>query len=97
VVGPEGFTCPVADLDVRPGGASLVIMPAPVELGMADICNTWTYERVAPFRRLEFVSRFSTADRASIDPRQAGIPADGIRAEVPTWSSPRRSMLVAAV
>jgi uncharacterized protein YndB with AHSA1/START domain len=72
--GPVGFTCPVADLDVRPGGVSLVGMRAPAEYGGADMYNTWTYTVVDPPNRLEYEMRFSTADRATISPADAGIP-----------------------
>ncbi|HVG65858.1 MAG TPA: SRPBCC domain-containing protein, partial [Actinomycetota bacterium] len=52
--GPTGFTCPVARMDVREGGTSLVCMRSP---DGHDIYNTWTYERVAPMRELEFIHR----------------------------------------
>lgn len=35
--GPAGFTCPVARMDVREGGVSLLAMRAPVEYGGADM------------------------------------------------------------
>lgn len=80
--GPVGFTCPVADLDVRPGGTTLVAMRAPAGYGMPDFYNTWTYEVVEPGRRLEYVSRFATPDRDPITPAQVGIP-DGVPDAVP--------------
>ena len=38
--GPEGFTCPVAKMDFREGGTSLVCMRAPKEFGGQDMYNT---------------------------------------------------------
>ena len=72
--GPTGFTCPVAETDVRAGGVSLVAMRAPAEFGAGDIHNTWTYTVVEPNQQLEFESRFATPDGVSITPAEAGIP-----------------------
>jgi uncharacterized protein YndB with AHSA1/START domain len=46
--GPTGFTCPVARMDVREGGVSLVAMRAPAEFGGGDLYNTWAYSLVVP-------------------------------------------------
>lgn len=81
--GPMGFTCPVAELDVREGGTSLVAMRPPAEANMPDFYNTWSYTRVEENRRLEFVSRFVTASREALTPAEAGIPGDGIPDAVP--------------
>jgi uncharacterized protein YndB with AHSA1/START domain/predicted enzyme related to lactoylglutathione lyase len=62
--GPTGFTSPLAELDVREGGTSLVCMRAPAEYGGQDMYNTWTYRKVVPLERLEFVLDFTDADRA---------------------------------
>jgi uncharacterized protein YndB with AHSA1/START domain/predicted enzyme related to lactoylglutathione lyase len=62
--GPTGFTSPLAELDVREGGTSLVCMRAPAEYGGQDMYNTWTYRKVVPPERLEFVLDFTDADRA---------------------------------
>jgi uncharacterized protein YndB with AHSA1/START domain len=74
--GPIGFTCPVARMDVRVGGTSLVAMRAPAEYGGGDIFNTWTYSRVESGSRLEYASRFATPEGEPITPVQAGIPGD---------------------
>lgn len=76
--GPSGFTVPVAEMDVREGGASLVSMAVP---GFT-IHNTWTYVRVVPKDRLEFVLRFVDAARQVDDPQAFGIPP-GVPREVP--------------
>src|SRR5688572_21443505 len=80
--GPTGFTCPVAEMDVRAGGASLVCMRAPKEFGGQDMYNTWTYTKIDPMRRIEFVMHFSDKDANTIDPASIGIPP-GIPKSVP--------------
>ena len=80
--GPAGFSCPVAEMDVRVGGVSLVAMRAPAEYGGGDLYNTWTYTRVVPGDRLEYELRFSTPTGEPIAPADAGIP-DGVPAVVP--------------
>jgi uncharacterized protein YndB with AHSA1/START domain len=74
--GPTGFTCPVARMDVREGGVSLVAMRAPAEFGGGDLYNTWTYTRVVPPARLEYTLRFCTSDGTTISPAEAGVPGD---------------------
>jgi uncharacterized protein YndB with AHSA1/START domain/predicted enzyme related to lactoylglutathione lyase len=78
--GPTGFTSPLAELDVREGGVSLVCMRAPAEYGGQDLYNTWTYRTVRPPERLEFDLRFTDADRASLD--STSIPP-GVPPQVP--------------
>jgi uncharacterized protein YndB with AHSA1/START domain len=77
--GPHGFTSPLARMDVRPGGTSLVCMRSP---DGHDLYNTWTYGTVRPAERLEFVLRFSDETGAPHDPASLGLPP-GIPAEVP--------------
>jgi uncharacterized protein YndB with AHSA1/START domain len=78
--GPTGFTSPSAEMDIRVGGASLVCMRAPEEYGGQDMYNTWTYTRIDPHERIEFVSNFADKegrhlDRAAIEMPQ-GVPHD---------------------
>lgn len=80
--GPTGFTAPLARMDVREGGTSLVCMRAPAEYGGQELYHTWTYGAIERPARLAFVSRFADRDGATIDPAQAGIPA-GVPREVP--------------
>ncbi|RLQ86569.1 SRPBCC domain-containing protein [Mycetocola zhadangensis] len=72
--GPLGFTCPMAEMDVRSGGVSVVAMRAPAEFGGAVMYNTWTYTKVDPPNRLEYDMRFSTPEGQPISPASAGIP-----------------------
>lgn len=77
--GPQGFTCPVARMDVRVGGVSLVAMRTPDGV---DLWNSWTYTRIVDGEQLEFVNGFSDADGGSHDPQDLGFPP-GIPREVP--------------
>lgn len=77
--GPQGFTAPVAEMDVRVGGTSLVCMRSPEG---QDLCNTWTYTKVEPLRSLEFIQHFVDDDGKRIAPADVGLPPE-IPAEVP--------------
>jgi uncharacterized protein YndB with AHSA1/START domain len=80
--GPTGFTAPIAEMDVRVGGTSLVSMRAPAEFGGQEHYNTWTYNAVEPMERLEFIHRFTDAHRTPIEPSTLGLPPT-IPREVP--------------
>jgi uncharacterized protein YndB with AHSA1/START domain len=80
--GPTGFTAPVAEMDVRKGGTSLVCMRPPAEFGGQDIYNTWTYATVIPMERLEYVLTFTNADRNPVEPTDLGLPP-GIPRDAP--------------
>ena len=80
--GPADFTAPLAEMDVREGGTSLVCMRARAEWGGQDLFNTWTYSSVVPFERLEFVQAFTDRDRTPHDPTDFGLPGS-IPREVP--------------
>jgi uncharacterized protein YndB with AHSA1/START domain len=71
--GPDGFTAPVAEMDVREGGTSLVCMRSP---DGHDLYNTWTYHRVAPSERLEFDMGFADEYGNAAHPADLGLPPD---------------------
>ena len=77
--GPTGFTSPLARLDFREGGTSLVCMRSPEG---QDLYNTWTYRKIVPMERIEFVQNFSDEDGKTVDPVEVGLPLD-IPREVP--------------
>lgn len=79
--GPEGFTCPMARMDFREGGTSLVCMRAPEEFGGQDLYNTWTYEKIALMKRFVYILRFSDKDGTPVDPGTLGL-LPGIPKEV---------------
>lgn len=72
--GPTGFTCPVAQMDFREGGVSLVCMRPPKEFGGADMYNTWTYSSIVPNERLEFVLDWADKIGNRRDPVSMGLP-----------------------
>ncbi len=80
--GPAGFTAPLAKMDVRVGGVSLVCMRAPQEYGGMDMYNTWTYRRVEPGSRLEFTLNFADQHGNTLDPAAIGLPP-GVPKDVP--------------
>ena len=80
--GPTGFTSPLAKMDFREGGVSLICMRAPKEFGGFDMYNTWAYKKIVPNERIEFTLNFSDKDGNKLDPAQMGLPA-GIPKEVP--------------
>jgi uncharacterized protein YndB with AHSA1/START domain len=78
--GPTGWTCPLAQMDFRKGGTSLVCMRAPAEYGGMEMYNTWTYSKIEPNRRIEFTLRFTDQDGRQLNPADIGIA--GVPAEV---------------
>jgi uncharacterized protein YndB with AHSA1/START domain len=72
--GPTGWTCPVADVDLRVGGRTLVAMRAPAEFGGGDMYNTWTYTEVVPHSRIGYVINFADAQGNRLLPADLGIP-----------------------
>lgn len=74
--GPTGFTSPVAKMDVREGGTSLVCMRAPKEFGGQDMYNTWTYTKIVSLQSLEFTLDWADKDGKRIDPATMGLPPD---------------------
>jgi uncharacterized protein YndB with AHSA1/START domain len=77
--GPAGFTVPVADVDFREGGRSLICMSAPQ---VGDLYNAWHYQRIVPQERIEFVLTFTDETGTSLDPQVVGIPP-GVPQQVP--------------
>src|SRR5688572_4455799 len=71
--GPEGFTCPVAEMDVRDGGTSLVAMRTP---DGHDLYSTWAYRQIIPGQRMEYVFNLSDATGRKVDPTELGMPPD---------------------
>ena len=80
--GPKGFTSPLARMDFREGSVTLVCMRAPKEFGGLDMYNTWSYKKIVPHERIEFVLNFSDKDGNKLDPAKMGLPP-GIPQDVP--------------
>jgi uncharacterized protein YndB with AHSA1/START domain len=71
--GPTGFTAPLAKMDFREGGTSLVCMRAP---NGQDFYNTWTYRKIEPLKRIEFILGWADKFGQKIDPVTMGLPPD---------------------
>lgn len=78
---PGPFTCPVAVLDVRDGGTSLLGMRAPAEMGGATTYTAWTYTLVDEASALHYDLRFVDADGHHVGPAASGL--DGVPDPVP--------------
>lgn len=78
---PGPFTCPVAVLDVREGGTSLLGMRAPAEMGGATTYTSWTYTLVDAPHELRHDLRFVDADGHHLGPAASGL--DGVPDPVP--------------
>lgn len=74
--GPIGFTSPSAEMDFREGGTSLVCMRAPKEFGGEDLYNTWTYQKIVPMQRIEFILNFADKNGIKVDPVEVGLTPD---------------------
>ena len=72
--GPTGFSCPVADVDLRVGGRTLVAMRAPAEFGGGDTYGTWSYTEVVPHTRIAYVYNFADAQGNRLLPADLGLP-----------------------
>lgn len=71
--GPMGFDAPVAKMDFREGGTSLVCMRSPEG---QEFYNTWTYRKIVPMARIEFVLGWADRDGNEIDPTTQGLPPE---------------------
>lgn len=74
--GPEHFTAPLAEIDFREGGTSLVCMRAPQEYGGQDHYSTWEYRKIVPMQRIEFIHNLADKDGNKVDPAAMGMPPD---------------------
>jgi uncharacterized protein YndB with AHSA1/START domain len=74
--GPDHFTCPSAEIDLREGGTSIVCMRAPKEFGGQDIYSTWEYRKIAPMEQIEFIHNLSDREGNKLDPVTLGMPPD---------------------
>lgn len=79
--GPDGFSCPFAEVDLRVGGRTLVAMRAPAEFGAGDMYSKWTYTEVVPHSRIAYVFNFADPQGNRLVPADLGVgpgvPDDG--------------------
>lgn len=71
--GPEGFTSPLARIDFREGGTSLVCMSSP-EYG--DLYSTWQYRNIVPMQRIGYIHNLADENGHKVDPAKMGMPPD---------------------
>lgn len=74
--GPKDFISPVAKIDFREGGKSLVSMKAPKEMGGQEWYSIWAYVKIIPLQKIEFIQSLSDQDGHKTDPTKVGMPAD---------------------
>jgi uncharacterized protein YndB with AHSA1/START domain len=72
--GPTGFSCPVADVDLRVGGRTLVALRAPAEFGGGDMYSTWTFTEVVPYEHIAYVFNVADPQGNRLLPADLGIP-----------------------
>lgn len=71
--GPVGFTAPLARMDFREGGTSLVCMRSP-EFG--DLYSIWAYQKIVPMKHIEYIHNLADKDGNKADPVKMGMPPD---------------------
>ena len=74
--GPKHYVSPVAKINFRIGGKSLVSMQAPKEMGGQEFYSIWEYVKIIPLKTIEFVQSLSDDTGSKIDPTDVGMPAD---------------------
>jgi len=74
--GPKNFTSPVAVIDFREGGQSLVSMKAPSEMGSQEWYSIWEYTKIDLLSRIEFIQSLCDKDGNKTDPVKVGMPPD---------------------
>jgi uncharacterized protein YndB with AHSA1/START domain len=70
---PQGFTTPLARMDFREGGTSIVCMRAP---GGQDFYSAWTYRKIEPMKLIEYIHNLADKDGKKADPIKVGLPPD---------------------
>lgn len=71
--GPNGFTSPLAKMDVREGGTSMVGMSSPQ---FGTNYSLWAYEQIVPLERIVFIHNLADEAGNKIDPASIGMPPD---------------------
>lgn len=74
--GPKHFTSPVAKIDFRVGGISLVSMKAPKAMGGQEFYSVWEYVEIIPLQSIEFIQSLADEHGHKINPVAVGMPSD---------------------
>jgi uncharacterized protein YndB with AHSA1/START domain len=70
--GPQGFSVPVADMDLRVGGQRLVCMASPD--GKMKMWTTGEYLEIVPHRRLVYTESPADENGDAVSPAAMGMP-----------------------
>jgi uncharacterized protein YndB with AHSA1/START domain len=75
--GPDMFTCPMAKIDFRVGGTSIVSMKGPEAFdGGKEHFSIWLYKEIIPMKKIEFVQNLADAAGNKMNPVVLGMPPD---------------------
>jgi uncharacterized protein YndB with AHSA1/START domain len=74
--GPKNFSSPLAVIDFREGGKSLVSMKAPKEMGEQEWFSIWEYVKIDYLKSIEFVQSLADKNGNKTDPTKVGMPPD---------------------
>jgi len=74
--GPAHFTSPVARIDFRIGGRSVVSMLAPAEMGGQEFYSVWEYVSINPLNSIEFIQNLADDAGNKVAPVDVGMPPD---------------------
>ena len=74
--GPKYFISPLAIIDFRVGGKSIVSMKAPKEMGEQEFYSIWEYVKIVPHTSIEFIQNLSDKDGNKAQPATLGMPPD---------------------
>src|ERR1700759_5219852 len=73
--GPEGFTAPVCQMDVRVGGKSLCCMKTP---DGQEFWNAIEYHEIVPYEKIVSSMYFADSKGNKIEPEELGIEHEAI-------------------
>lgn len=74
--GPKDFAAPMARMDFREGGTSMVSMKAPDEMGGQEWYSLWKYVKIVAHEYIEFIQNLADSNGKETDPVSVGMPAD---------------------
>ena len=74
--GPKHFISPMAKIDFREGGKSIVSMKAPKEMGGQEYYSVWEYIKIIPLQTIEFIQSLSDKEGNKTDPVKVSMPSD---------------------
>ena len=72
--GPQGFTVPVADMDLRVGGKRLVCMEMQTPDGSMKMWTTGEYTDIVPIERLSYTESPADENGNVVSPSAMGMP-----------------------